>query len=223
MTRLLQTCHSESPSWAVLSRTQGPVNTPNIQSHRPVSPAMLFKHLLKLTLFCNVNSLRTTLLGLLLHYMCCGTSTQKRKGGKERKRVNEKGTQRREEYLRTVEVAPQLSSSPCLLHEGSDWDIDQPNSEPFNRTAPMPLTCCLNPPKLDYWDPRSKAYITSTCETLAGLITLNGNVGQIKAGWPVCTLSLPTDGWWKATWDSMADDGGIVGWFPFWAPIGPGV
>lgn len=49
MARLLQTCHSESPSWAVLSRTQGPVNSPNIQSHRPVSPAMLFKHLLKLT------------------------------------------------------------------------------------------------------------------------------------------------------------------------------
>lgn len=28
----------------------GPVNTPNIQSHRPVSPATLFKHLLKLAL-----------------------------------------------------------------------------------------------------------------------------------------------------------------------------
>lgn len=54
MTRLvkhvLQTCHSESPSRAVLGRaTQGPVNTPNIQSHRPVSPAVLFKQLLKLT------------------------------------------------------------------------------------------------------------------------------------------------------------------------------
>lgn len=35
----------------MLNRTQGPVNTPNIQSHGPVSPAGLLKHLVKLTLF----------------------------------------------------------------------------------------------------------------------------------------------------------------------------
>lgn len=197
MTRLLQTCHSESPSWARPSRTRGPVNTPNIQSHRPVSPAMLFKHLLKLTLFCNVNSPRTTLLGMLLHYMHCGTATPKRKGEKRRGRERGESNGRRNNSG---------SSAPALLPLTASWRVwlrDRPTQlraiQPNCSYAPELLS---KPPKLDYWDPRSKVYITSTCETLAGLITLNGNAGQIKAGWPVCTLSMPTDGWWKATWAS---------------------
>lgn len=214
MTRLLQTCRPESRSWAGLNRTQGPVNTPNIQSHRPVSPAMLFKHLLKLTLFCNVNSPRTTLLGMLLHYMHCVTSTQERKRGRNRGRGSKRDGGRNNSGS---------SARALLLPLSAPWRVwlrDTPTqlraSQPNRSNAPELLS---KPPKLDYWDPRSKAYITSTCETLAGLITLNGNAGQIKAGWPVCTLSMPTDGWWKATWASMT--GGIVGGFPFWAPIGP--
>lgn len=176
MTRLLQTCHSESRSWAVLSRAQGPVNTPNIQSHRPVSPVVLLKHLLKRALFCNVNSLRTTLLGLLLNGTYYGTSSQKRKAVEEsdcKKELNE-GTN-------TFKVSSSPMSAPWKV-----WPTQIRTIQPNCSYAPDLLS---KPPKLDYRDPKSKAYITSTCETLAGLITLNGNIGQIKAGWPVCTLS----------------------------------
>lgn len=152
---------------------------------------------------------------MLLHYMRCGTSTHKRnKGNGERDR------KAMEEEI-TVEVVPLLSSSPCLA-SWRVWLRDRPTQlraiQPNRSYAPGLLS---KPRKLDNWDPRSRAYITSTCETLAGLVALNGNAGQIKAGWPVCTLSMPTDGWWKATWASIT--GGIVGWFPFWAPIGPRV
>lgn len=89
--------------------------------------------------------------------------------------------------------------------------------QPNRSCAPDLLS---KPPKLDYWDPKSGAYITSTCDNLAGVITLNGNAGQIKAGWPVCTLSMSTHGWWKATWASVTATAGIVGGFPLWAPTG---
>lgn len=166
MTRLLQTCHSESPPWAVLNRTMGPVNTPNIQSHRPVSPAVLFKHLLKRTLFCNVNSLRRSLLGLLLHYTLWNLNP-------ERKRERQRGRKSMEGKitLYSGSIAPLLSSSPSASWR--TWLRDRATklrAIQTNRSyAPDLLS---KPPKLDYWDPRSKAYITSTCETLAGLLRL---------------------------------------------------
>lgn len=88
----------------------------------------------------------------------------------------------------------------------------QPNS------SYAPPTLLSKPPKLDYRDPTSRAYITNTCETLAGPVTVNGNAGQIKADLPVCTLSMSTDAWWKATWASVAGTAGKVGEFP---PSGP--
>lgn len=152
----------------------------------------------------------------------CTVEPERRKEKGEWKRERERSEGRR--ILGTVEVEPPALP---LLHLSASWRVwlrDRPTQlraiQPNHSYAPDLLS---KPPKLDYWDPRSKAYITSTCETLAGLIILNGNAGQIKAGWPVCTLSLPTDGWWKATWACMAESGGIVGGFPFWAPIGPGV
>lgn len=156
---------------------------------------------------------------MLLPDMHCGTSTQKRKNWNtetEWKRANSN-------WGRNSRGG---SSSPTLLlprlTKWRVWLRDKPTQlraiQPNRSSTPELLS---KPPKLDYWDPRSRAYITSTCETLAGLIALNGNAGQIKAGWPVCTLSMPTDGWWKATWAFMT--GGIVGRFPFWASIGPEV
>lgn len=192
MTRLLQTCHFKSPSWAGLRRTQGPVNTPNIQSHRPVSPTMPFKHLLKLTLFFNVNRLRTTLLGFPLHYIHCVINTEKKR---EKEREREKESEWERKAMEGGITLYSGSSAPALLLPlSASWRVwlrDRPTQlraiQPNSSNAPDLLS---KPPKLDYGDPRSKAYITSTCETLAGLITLNGNTRQIKAHWPVCTLSI---------------------------------
>lgn len=156
--------------------------------------------------------------------MHCGTSTQKRKGGKrEGEREREKESEWERKAMEGEITLYSESSAPALLLPLSAswraWLRDRASQlraiQPNRSYAPDLLS---KPPKLDYWDPKSKAYITSTCETLAGLITLNGNAGQIKSGWPVCTLSMPTDGWWKATWASMAETEGIVGGFPLLGP-----
>lgn len=158
----------------------------------------------------------------------CTVEPQRRKKRGEREGERERKSEWERKVMEGGITLYSGSSAPTLLLPLSvSWRVwlrDRPTQlraiQPSRSYAPDLLS---KPPKLDYWDPRSKAYITSTCETLAGLITLNGNAGQIKAGWPVCTLSMPTDGWWKATWASVAETGEIVGGFPFWAPIGPRV
>lgn len=170
--------------WQAVARS--PVNTLNIQSHRPVSPALLFKHSLKPTLFCNVNSQRTSLLGALLHDMHRGTSTQQRNRcnrPRDRKKSN------RGQNNRGSCAPPHRSPPPCLA-SWRVWLRDRPTLlraiRPNRCYAPELLS---KPSKLDYWDPSSMAYISSTCKTLAGHHGLNGNPGQIKVDWPVYTLS----------------------------------
>lgn len=210
---------SRAAPWSLL--------TLQTQSHGPVSPAGLFKHLLKLTLpppffLCRVNSLKMTLLGTLLNCGHRGNESADKESGVTEEGGRETDRERKKQGI-TVGVVALLTSSPGLaswrvwLRDG----LTKLRAVRASRSYTPPLSSCLNPPKLDYWDPRSTAYFTSTCETLAGLIALNGNAGQIKAGWPVCTLSMPTDGWWKATWASMT--GGIVGSLPSGAPIRPRV
>lgn len=213
-TRLFKTCHSDSGDlWQ--AEAGFPVNTPNIQSHRPVSPALLFKHSLKLTLFFfffAMSTARERPFGECYCTLCTAAPQHSKEIGVIDRVTERKATEGRI----TEEVAPLLSSS--LSCSWRVWLRDGPTRlravRPNRCYAPELLS---KPWKLDYWDPSSMAYITNTCKPLAGHHGLNGNAGQIKVDWPVYTLSRPTDGCWKATWASST--GGAIGRFSSWVLI----
>ena len=179
------------------SCSQEPVNSPNIQSHRPVSLALLFKHSLKLALFFAMSTARERPFWERYCTLCTAAPQHSKEMG-----VIDRATERKATEGRiTEEVTPLLSSS--LSCSWRAWLRDRPTRlqavRPNRCYAPELLS---KPWKLDYWDPSSMAYITDTCKPLAGHHALNGNAGQIKVDWPVYTLSRPTDGCWKATWAS---------------------
>lgn len=164
MTRLvkhvLQTCHSESPSRAVLGRaTQGPVNTPNIQSHRPVSPAVLFKQLLKLTVLqCQQpeNDPSGAATALYAQWNPNAEREKEKKTGKGWRTGSVRGKQWMDEKLHAVAVV-----APALLLLSTSWRIwlrDRPTQlRPIQPKCSYAPDLLSKPPKLDYWDPRSKA------------------------------------------------------------------
>lgn len=176
ITRLFKTCHFDSGDlWQAVAGY--PVNTPNIQSHRPVSLALLFKHSLKLTLFLQCQQPENDPFGnATARYAPRHLSTAKCK----EIGVIDRATERKATEGRiTEEVAPLLSSS--LSCSWRVWLRDR-----STRLRAVRLNHCYAPEllskpwKLDYWDPSSMAYITNSCKPLAGHHGLNGNAGQIK-------------------------------------------